>query len=269
MNFRRQALRQMESPEQLDELVRLATVPAWLLTLALTIAVGATAAWSVVGTVSRNVAAEGVLIHSHGISAFDAVASGQVVKVWISPNQRLAKGTPVVSLQGADGTITTTTVPWDAYVVGVLVTEGELVQPGTQLADLERLDAPGDTLQAVVFIPATAAPLLQPGVPVEVSAAAVPATVFGTLTGRVATVGAFPETVDSLRAFLGSGFDVAALLKNGSVIRVTVPLQPDPNSPSGLKWSKTSPPFQLNSASGITARFTVSREHPIDWLVGR
>jgi hypothetical protein len=144
-----------------------------------------------------------------------------------------------------------------------------MVEPGTPVADLERLDTPGDALQAVVFVPAAAAPLLQPGYQVTVVADAVPSTVFGTLSGTVTQVGSFPETELSMRTFLGSGADVRRLLGAGSVIRVTVPLRTDADSPSGLRWSKSSPPFQLNSESTITARFTIATEHPISWLVNR
>jgi hypothetical protein len=51
-------------------------------------------------------------------------------------------------------------------------------------------------------------------------------------------------------------------------VRVVVPLQTDPASPSGLHWTKASPPFQLNSTSQIQAMFTIAREHPITWLLG-
>lgn len=269
MKFRREALRKLEAPEQLDEVVTLTTVPAWLLTVALTVAVAAAGVWATYGTVARTVTAAGVLLHSNGISEFQSVDSGQVMKVWAAANTRVAKGTPLVSLQQPDGAVHTVNAPWDAYMVNLLISDGQLVRLGTPLAQMERLDTPGDALQAVVFVKATSAPLLQPGVAVEVAAAAVPSNVFGTLHGRVASVRAFPETEDSLRAYLGNGFDTQKLLSGGSVIRVTIPLDTDPNSPSGLKWSKASPPFQLNSASQVTARFTVAEEHPIDWLLGR
>ncbi|WFE53401.1 MULTISPECIES: hypothetical protein [unclassified Micromonospora] len=269
MKFRRQALRQLEAPEQLDRAVRLTTVPHWLATAALVIVVVAAGVWSVRTVVPRTVEAAGVLIHSNGISALDAIESGQVTKVWASPHQRVTKGTPLYSLRTLDGKVVVENAPGDAYVVVWLVSEGEIVTPGTHLADLERLDTAGDALQAVVYAPAVAAPLLQPGVPVEVAAAAAPRNVFGTLAGQVATVGAFPETEASLRAFLGTGPDVRRLLAHGSVIRVTVALVPDPAAPGGLRWTKTPPPFQLNSASEVTAWFTVDEEHPIDWLLRR
>jgi hypothetical protein len=46
-------------------------------------------------------------------------------------------------------------------------------------------------------------------------------------------------------------------------------LEHDADSPSGLRWSKSAPPFRLSSASRVTARFTVAEERPIDWVVSR
>lgn len=268
MRYRRQALRHLEAPEQLDEVVRLATVPGWLLTFALTLVVVVAGAWAVIGTVDRLVNAPGVLIHPAGVSSFDAVGGGQVVKVWGTPNERVSPSTPLYTLRATDGTVSTVTAPFDAYVISLLITEGQLLQPGTGVAELEKLD-PGAGLQAVVFVPATSAPALQPGVIAQVTAAAVPSAVFGTLQGRVVSIGAFPETEDSLHAFLGPGYNVAPLLHGGSVVRVAVALTPDPQSPSGLEWSKSSPPFRLTSESQVAASFTIAREHPISWLVNR
>lgn len=269
MKYRRQALRRLDAPEQLDEAVRLAGVPTWLTAVALTLAVGFAAAWSTTTEVRRVVEAAGVLIHSAGVSPLDAVEGGQVMEVWGALNHRVAKGTPLYSLRTADQRIVIVNAPWDAYVVSWMISEGQLLQPGTRIADMERLDSPDDNLQAVVYVAASSAPLLRPGNQVEVVAEAVPSTIFGKLRGTVATVGAFPETEESLRAFLGSGADVRRLLAGGSVIRVAVPLEPDPDSPTGLRWSKQSPPFQLNSVSAVTASFTVAVEHPIDWLLKR
>jgi multidrug efflux pump subunit AcrA (membrane-fusion protein) len=268
MQFRRQALRQLEAPEQLDQVVRLTTVPSWLLTGALAAVVAIAAAWATAGTVDRTVRAAGVLIHSNGVSRFDAAEGGQVVKIWARPNQLVGPSTPLYTVRAEDG-LHTVSAPWDAYVLGLLISEGQLLQPSTPVAELERLNAAGDPLQAVVFVPASSAPALRAGVTAQVAAAAVPSTVFGTLHGEVVAVGAFPETESSMHAFLGSGFEVAPLLRGGSVVRVVVALAVDPDSPSGLEWSKSPPPFALNSESQVTATFVVAREHPIAWLVGR
>lgn len=269
MMFRRRALGQLEAPEQLDEAVRLATVPGWLVTIALVLAVGGAAVWATVSTVPRTVRASGVITHSSGVSRLDAVVGGQVTQVWAGANKRVYKGAPLYSLAGPDGAVQIVASPWDAYATTWLAREGQLLRPGDKVAELVRLDTPGDRLQSTVYVQANYAPLIRAGVPVQLEVGAAPAAVFGTLRGKVASVGRFPETEQSLRAYLGDNADVRRLLAGGSVIAVTVALELDPRAPSGLRWSKSGPPFGLSSQSEVTARFTVAEEHPVSWLVNR
>jgi len=268
MRFRGQALRQLEAPEQLDEVVRLATIPGWLLTATLTaIAIGA-ALWACFATVTSTVQATGVLIHSDGISTLDATSSGQVTKVWASPNEQVSAGTPLYTITNSGGQPVTVGSPWSAYVVSLQISVGQLVEPGSTVADLEPLNLPGETLEAVVFVPSDFAAGLAPGMSVQVSSPEAPVAVFGTLQGTVASVGAFPETVTSLQAFLGAGYNVLPLLKNGSVVRVDIPLATEPGS-TALEWSKQAPSYSIDSESPVSASFTVSRQHPVDWLLGK
>lgn len=268
MKFRRAALRHLEAPEKLDEVVRLASAPVWLMGAALAVIVAAAAIWAGIGTVATTVGAPGVLIHANGVSTLDATTSGQVVRWWVSPDALATKGAPLYSVQGADGHVHTVTVPWDAYVVSVIVTNGQLVEPGTPIATLEQVTGASDPLEAVVFVPAAAAPTIPRGATVTLTAAAAPSAVFGTLQGTVASVGNFPETSDSLQAFLGEGASTESLLRSGSVIRVVIKLATLPGSPAKLVWSKASPGFTLSSESSVQASFVSARQHPIDWLLG-
>ncbi|MFD9303569.1 HlyD family efflux transporter periplasmic adaptor subunit [Streptomyces sp. NPDC060048] len=269
MRFRKQALRKLESPEQLDEIARLASIPTWLTTVALLVVVLSVGAWSAVATVPKTVAAPGVLTHARGAVTLDATRQGQVSAVLVVPNQRVPKEQPLYTLIGQDGSTLTVTAPWTAHVVSVRISEGEMLQPGSEVAVLERLDTPADRLQAMVYVPATHAPLLRVGMPVRLSTTAAPVSVFGTLSGTVSAVGSLPETEQSLHAFLGAGRDVTPFLATGSVVAVTVLLTPDAEAPSGLKWSRSSPSFALNSQSAVTATLTVADEHPLSWLVKR
>jgi hypothetical protein len=151
----------------------------------------------------------------------------------------------------------------------MVVTDGQLVQPGTPVAYLERVSGASDPLEAVVFVPAAAAPTIQPGGQITLTAAAVPAAVFGTLRGTVASVGEFPETTESLQAFLGADADTGIYLDTGSVVRVVIKLATIPGSATELLWSKASPGFQVNSESSVQASFVIAREHPMEWLIGR
>jgi multidrug efflux pump subunit AcrA (membrane-fusion protein) len=269
MKFRPAALRQLQSPEQLDQVVRLASVPAWLMTAVLAVIVAVAATWASVATVATTVGAPGVLIHANGVSTLDATVSGQVTRVWAAPGAFAASGAPLYAVQGANGRSRTVSVPWDAYVVSATVTVGQLVEPGTPVADLERVSGPGDPLEAAVFAPAAVAPAIRPGAAVTLAAAAAPSAVFGTLRGTVASVGGFPETSESLRAFLGQDASTATYLAAGSVIRVIIKLATVPGSPARLAWSKASPGFRLNAEASVQAGFVIARQHPVQWLISR
>lgn len=268
MKFRRAALRHLEAPEKLDQVVRLASAPAWLVGAALVVIVGAAAVWAGIGTVATTVGAPGVLIHADGVSTLDATTSGQVVRWWVSPDALATKGAPLYSVQGADGQVHTVVAPWDAYVVSVIVTNGQLVQPGTPIATLEQVTGASDPLEAVVFVPAAAAPTIPLGTGVTLTAPSAPSAIFGTLRGTVASVGNFPETTDSLQAFLGEGASTDSFLASGSVIRVVIKLATVPGASTKLVWSKAAPGYTLNSESSVQASFVVARQHPIDWLFG-
>ena len=49
MRFRPAALRHLAAPEQLDQVVRLASVPAWLMTGVLAVIVGVAVTWATAG----------------------------------------------------------------------------------------------------------------------------------------------------------------------------------------------------------------------------
>ena len=269
MKFRRAALRHLEAPEKLDEVVRLASAPAWLMGVALAVVIAAAATWASVGTVATTVSAPGVLIHANGVSTLDATTSGQVIRLWAPPGTLATSGAPLYRVQDAAGRTHTVAAPWDADVVSMLVTDGQLVEPGTPVASLERVSGSRDPLEAAVFVPSAAAPSIQPGMTVTLAASAAPAAVFGVLHGTVASVSQFPETTASLQAFLGDDADTGTYLASGSVIRVVVKLATVNGSPTELAWSRASPSFMLTSESSVQASFVIARQHPMEWLVGQ
>jgi biotin carboxyl carrier protein len=268
VKFRRAALRHLDAPEKLDEVVRLASAPAWLMGTALVVIVAAAAVWASVGNVATTVGASGVLIHADGVSTLDATTSGQLIRWSVSPDALATKGSPLYSVQETDGQIHTVSAPWDAYVVSEIVTDGQLVEPGTAIATLEQVSSATEPLEAVVFVQAPDAPAITPGAGVTLTAADAPSSVFGTLRGTVMSVGKFPETTDSLQAFLGEGAETDSYLAEGSVIRVVIKLATVPGSPTRLLWSRASPSYTLDSESSAQASFVVARQHPIDWLIG-
>ena len=96
MEFRRNALSRLQSPEELDLPVRLAR-PQGFLVLTVTLAVLAAAGvWAVKGTVSSKLNASGVLTRAQGGYVLQSPLAGQVVQVTAAEGQTLAAGSPVL-----------------------------------------------------------------------------------------------------------------------------------------------------------------------------
>lgn len=268
MRYRRQALRYLEAPEQLDQVVRLASPRRWLVGLALLAIVVAAGGWAVLGTVVQTVRIPGVLIHSQGISRLDATKTGDIVTLWTAPDARVAVGSPLYTLRADDGTLTTVTSPWDAFVVSIVVAPGNYVRSGTPIATFETMTGPSEQLVAAVFVPETYSAIVDVGKRVTLDVVEAPAATFGHLSGTVRSVSAFPETTGSLRQFLGDSVDTTSFLDRGPVTRVIVALDVARDDPGTLRWSKATPPFRLGSESSVNALFIISNERPISWLVG-
>ncbi|WP_020661206.1 HlyD family efflux transporter periplasmic adaptor subunit [Amycolatopsis benzoatilytica] len=258
MRFSKQALRTLESAEDLDEAARLVPAPVWLAAAAAALVLAVGGCWAIFAVVPRTVSAQGVLTYSAGVSTLAAGKPGQVVTVWARSDQQVAQGQPLYTESDEAGSQHNVLAPWPALVVNQLISSGQWLRPETPVFALERLDS--SKLEAAVYVDAVVAPSLRPGMAVRLEARAVSVGDYGTFAGIVSEVGTFPETEESLRAFLGTAHDVRALLASGPVVRVVIALDK-------IRWSKAAPPFELASQSDVKATITLAYEHPVRWLL--
>lgn len=63
--FRREALDRMESPEKVDEYVRVSTPRAWMLVCALTLVVIGVLVWGFTGSIAKTVSTQGVIFEEY------------------------------------------------------------------------------------------------------------------------------------------------------------------------------------------------------------
>ena len=66
--FRKSSLEQLSSPEQLDQLMRVATPKGWVVLFALLALIGVAIVWGIFGSVSVTVQGNGILMKSGGIA---------------------------------------------------------------------------------------------------------------------------------------------------------------------------------------------------------
>jgi HlyD family secretion protein len=154
--------------------------------------------------------------------------------------------------------------PYSGQVVELKVIPGSLVAVGTPILSLQ---PDVKTLEAVIYIPATKAKEVHPGMTVELSPSTVKREEFGFIVGKVTSVADYPATEAALMRIFENGPLAQSLASNGPVTEVRVKMDPDPKTPSGFIWSSSrGPNIKVTSGTICTAQ-VVTREQPPYTLV--
>ena len=273
MKFRLQALVHQGQPDELDIVPRLVRPRALVAVATLAAVIIAAIVWSFVGELPRRVSARGILTPDGGLSIVQSTAAGVVQKVDVEQAHQLSAGDAVVTLVDGSGKSTSVSSPFDGQAITVSVTPGQVVQVGSPLATV-LLGKPGTagarTLNASLFVPASQAAQIAPGMQVQMAVDVVPQAAFGLLRGEVKSVEPFPLTSGQALGVVGNDLVVNDLLHGGPMRLVHVTLQADTTVESGYAWTtKNGPPFPLLAQSLLNASVKISSEHPINLVFGR
>ena len=150
-------------------------------------------------------------------------------------------------------------------VLELLVDQGDVVNPGTPILNLEVVS---EDLVAVLFVPATAGKRVQPGMAVRVSPSVVKREEYGSILGRVTWAAEYPSTSRGMVRLLGNEALVTKLMAEGPPIQVNVALERDAATPSGFRWSSsTGPSVKISSGTLATGDVVVREEAPINLVI--
>lgn len=267
MEFRRNALSRLQSPEELDLPVRLAR-PQGGLVLAVTLVVLAAATvWAVAGTVSSKVHAPGILARAQGSYVLQSPLAGQVVAVRAQPGQTLAAGTPLLQVRTGTGVQTIRMVA-PGRLLALTARIGSVVATGANVATLEHVAGRGNPLVAMLYLTGHDATDIPVGAAVQLTVQSVSTKRYGTLRGKVQAVGGTPQTRAQITDFLGEEQLGDVFSAKGAPTAVVVELVPARHTRSGYQWSTSDGPAQaLASLTPVTASVVLSSQHPLDWLL--
>ncbi|MEV0122240.1 HlyD family efflux transporter periplasmic adaptor subunit [Streptomyces sp. NPDC050703] len=266
MQFRRQALSTLRSPEELDLPVRYAR-PQGLLVLAVTVVVMAAAGvWAATGSVSSTLRAPGILTHGRGSYVLQSPVTGQVTRVYAEEGERLSAGAPVLKVRTEQGDRAVRALA-AGRVTTVTARIGTVVTTGADVATVERVPGTGDPLLAMLYVPADSAATVPVGTPVDLTVQTVPAEEYGTLRGRVEAVGRTAQSKQKVAAFLGDEELAGRFTEDGPPVAVLVRLERSAAAESGYAWSKQGPPFAPESLTPATGALHLAEQRPIDWLL--
>lgn len=266
--FRKAALERLASPEQLDELMQVATPRGWLAFLALASLLVAAVAWGIWGRIPIQVNAPAILLHSGGVKNVVTLYTGQVSALHVRPGDLVQEGQVVATLTHPDLTEPhMVTSPYTGRILELRASEGELLNVGSSLMSLE-LVGEEIKLQALLYVSPVEGKKIEPGMAVQLAPATIRREEHGFLMGRVQSVGDFPSTYQGMFRTLGSDELIRALALEEAPLEVQIELIPDPDNPSGYRWSSMrGPDTPLQSGTLGAATILIGEQRPIELIL--
>jgi HlyD family secretion protein len=125
-----------------------------------------------------------------------------------------------------------------------------------------------DPLWVVVFMDATAAKRVVPGMEIRVSPDSVERARYGSVIGSVTEVSDYPVTPLQADALLANASLAETFAHDGRAVMLIARLAPDPSTPTGYRWTTSGgPDAPLTAGTTVSATVTVERRRPITWLL--
>lgn len=155
--------------------------------------------------------------------------------------------------------------PIDGTVIGINTSVGKMAASGDPIISLASL---GQGLDALVFMTPQEGQKVTPGLQALVTPLTIEREEYGSMKGKVISVSAFPEAIDTMMAVLHNQELAKQFSSTGSPIAIRVRIEPDPSSYSGYRWtSSKGPPLKIHSGNLATVRITVREQTPISLLI--
>jgi multidrug resistance efflux pump len=241
---------------------------AWLALAALLVLLVTVVVWSLLGSVPTKVAAPVILLKTGGVKNVASTQAGQIERIYVSAGDTVAEGQVLATIAGLNGgEVSQVVSPYTGYVLEVRVDEGNLIDLGTPLLNLE-LVGEDIKLEAIMYVPATEGKNIEPGMEVQIAPSSVRQEEYGFMVGRVTSVGKFPSTYQGMLRILGSDELVQTFAGVGASIQVMVELVADSQTASGYQWSSADgPPVDLLSGTLGSANIVIGEQRPIEYVL--
>lgn len=158
--------------------------------------------------------------------------------------------------------------PYEGKIINVNFKEGNNVNQGMPLFSLEKSGKNISSLKAIVYVNPFKAKSVKLGMKVNVIPSHVKREEYGYMLGIVTFVGSYPETPESMMKELENNTLVTSLLSKNAPYKFEITLIPNPNTPSGYKWSTSHGyPFQIKSGTICRSEIVVRQQKPVTFVV--
>lgn len=155
--------------------------------------------------------------------------------------------------------------PYGGEVLELKASPGGTVGTGDPIVSIQ---PDVQDLQVLLYLPATQAKNVRPGMEVAVSPSTVKREEFGYIKGRVTYVSDFPDTPEELMRNFENQVLVKALTNDGPVTELHIEMEKDARTPSGYRWSSSrGPVMTLSSGTLCTGDIVTRWQRPVTLIL--
>ena len=229
----------MNSPKEINDHLRVTSVPTYLLAAAIILMLGAFIVWGFLGTVSDKAYYSGVVFPVHGTTDITLPNKGMVRTMLVHNGDSVRQGQTVALVSIGDShSFLTSTV--DGLVISAK-TDNEPFEAFDPIVSVIDGDAAGDQAQRtqlIAYADNEAQRDLRIGMETQVWPADEKRDEIGYVRGRITQVVRYPADADEVRQTLKSNILAKRLLEQGDVVyEVRIDLLRSPEDSTRYDWS--------------------------------
>ena len=272
--FRKEALEQLQSPEQLEQLLQVTNRRSWLTLGVFVVGFLGILLWMLFGRIPVAVSGEGVIIAPGQVVPIQATYSGYLEAVDLDPGDEVFAGQVLgfvrptdLSANGADIEAHPILSMHDGVVLEQTIASQGFVTAGQAIGYLQK-KSESSHLIVLSYFSERDGHKIRSGMPALVSPVTSAPEQDGSLIAQVAKVSAQPASFESVAALVGWPDLATRLLGETPRIQVVLELRSDGATPTGYQW--TSGQGSARSiASGVSTKVKITTGHirPISYIV--
>ena len=143
-----------------------------------------------------------------------------------------------------------------------------MVKAGESMLNVECVQEPGEQIGAFLYLSPVDGKKIREGMRANITPSVVKKEEYGFILGEIHQVSGFPASRRGMLQVLESENLVEQLSRGGAPILVTASLFPDPDTPSGFKWSSgLGPPIKIQSGTLCSAGVVIDTRRPVDLVL--
>jgi len=267
--FRKEALKKLNSPDQVDEMVVMTAPKGWLFLIGCLMLVAAATLWAFLAYIPVRVEGYGILLISGRLTEVASNTDGLIWELNVQEGQKVKKDDLLMHIQLPNSKQRDIRSPVDGVISEIMNTPIAHIKNGDPLFIISPQGDATKDLTATVFVGTLHGKQIKPGMPAQIEVSTVRKESHGYMLGQVASISILPSSSAMVSSKLKIPELVDYIRHHVEEPPFYVSVKPDlvPGSITGYAWSGPEPREPLDRGILVRVFITIAESHPIDFVV--